>query len=192
MILEGLVTTCDASGRVHLAAMGPEVDEAGVAAGRIDRFVLKPFATSQTAEHLARLGEGVFHATDDVLLIARVVTGAAGSPPACRAAESVQGWVLDSACRAYEFEIVAADRSGERQRLEARVVATHEGRPFVGLNRARHAVVEGAILVTRVHLLGAEEVRRRLAELRVLVEKTGGTREHEAFGLLERSVEGRG
>jgi uncharacterized protein len=72
------------------------------------------------------------------------------------------------------------------------VVATHEGRPFVGLNRARHAVVEGAILVTRVHLLGADEVRRQLAELRVLVEKTGGTREHEAFGLLERSVEGRG
>ena len=192
MILEGLVTTCDADGRMHLAAMGPEVDEAEVAAGRIDRLVLKPFATSQTAVHLARLGAGVFHATDDVLLIARVVTGAAGSPPACRAATAVQGWVLDGVCRAYEFEIVAADRSGERQRLEARVVATHEGRPFVGLNRARHAVVEGAILVTRVHLLGAEEVRRRLAELRVLVEKTGGTREHEAFGLLETSVEGRG
>jgi hypothetical protein len=188
MILEGLVTTCDADGRMHLAAMGPEVDEAEVAAARIDRLVLKPFATSQTAVHLARLGAGVFHATDDVLLIARVVTGAAGSPPACRAATALQGWVLEDVCRAYEFEIVAADRSGERQRLEARVVATHEGRPFVGLNRARHAVVEGAILVTRVHLLGADEVRRRLAELRVLVEKTGGTREHEACGLLERSV----
>ena len=188
MILEGLVTTCDADGRMHLAAMGPEVDEAEVAAARIDRLVLKPFATSQTAVHLARLGAGVFHATDDVLLIAHVVTGVAGSLPACRAATAVQGWVLEDVCRAYEFEIVAADRSGERQRLEARVVATHEGRPFVGLNRARHAVVEGAILVTRVHLLGADEVRRRLAELRVLVEKTGGTREHEAFSLLEARV----
>ena len=97
MILEGLVTTCDADGRMHLAAMGPEVDEAEVAAGRIDRLVLKPFATSQTAVHLARLGAGVFHATDDALLIARVVTGAAGSPPACQAATAVQGWVLDGA-----------------------------------------------------------------------------------------------
>ncbi|MEI6240379.1 MAG: DUF447 domain-containing protein [Planctomycetia bacterium] len=188
MILEGLVTTCDGDGRMHLAAMGPEVDEAAVAAGTIDRLVLKPFATSQTAVNLARLGAGVFHAVDDVLLIARVVTGASAPPPACLPASTVQGWVLDGACRAYEFEVVAADRSAERERLEARVVATHEGRPFVGLNRARHAVVEGAILVTRVHLLGAEEVRRRLAELRVLVAKTGGTREHEAFGLLERSV----
>ena len=173
---------------MHLAAMGPEVDEASVASGRIERLVLKPFATSQTAVNLARLGTGVFHATDDVLLIARVVTGASEPPPACRPASAVPGWVLEGVCRAFEFEIVAADRSAERERLEARVVATHEGRPFVGLNRARHAVVEGAILVTRLHLLGADEVRRRLAELSVLVEKTGGTREEEAFRLLEEYV----
>ena len=184
MILEGLVTTCDVEGRMHLAAMGPEADEADVARGTVARLVLKPFATSQTAANLARLGAGVFHAVDDALLIARVVTGAAGPPPAARPASAVQGWVLEDACRAFEFEIAAADRAGERQRLEARVVATHAGRPFVGLNRATHAVVEGAILVTRVHLLGAEEVRRRLADLAVLVEKTGGKREREAFGLL--------
>jgi len=64
----------------------------------------------------------------------------------------------------------------------------HEGRPFLGFNRARHAVVEGAILVTRLHLLGVDEVRRQLRELAVLVEKTGGPREHEAFGLLEEKV----
>ncbi len=169
---------------MHLSAMGPEVDDAAAASGAIDRLILKPFATSQTAGNLARHGAGVFHATVDALLIARVVTNAPGPEPASRPASAVPGWVLEDACRAYEFEIVAADRSGERQRLEARVVATHEGRPFVGLNRARHAVVEGAILLTRVHLLGIDEVRRRLADLRVLVEKTGGAREHEAFSLL--------
>jgi len=188
MILEGLVTTCDAEGRMHLAAMGPEADETDVARRRIARLVLKPFATSHTATNLARLGAGVFHATDDPLLIARVVTAAAGPPPAARPALAVQGWVLEDACRAFEFEITAADRAGERQRLEARVVATHEGRPFVGLNRATHAVVEGAILVTRVHLLGAEEVGRRLADLALLVEKTGGQRERDAFALLEAHV----
>jgi hypothetical protein len=44
--------------------------------------------------------------------------------------------------------------------------------------------VEAAILVTRVHLLGREEVVRRIEELRVLVDKTGGPREEEAFALL--------
>lgn len=188
MIIEGIVTTCDAAGGVHVAAMGPEVAEAETLGGAFGQLVLKPFETSQTAGNLARLPEGVFHCTDDCLLLARIVTGTLEKPPACRPAELVQGWVLEEMCRAYEFRVEEADRSRERGRLVARVVKEHEGRPFVGFNRARHAVVEGAILVTRLHLLGAEEVGRQLRALKVLVEKTGGAREHEAFQLLESRV----
>ena len=126
----------------------------------------------------------MFHVTDDVLLIANIVTGTLGAAPPARPATAVGGWVLDDACRAWEFVIEAADREGERQRLEARVVAEHVGRPFLGFNRAAHAVVEGCILVTRLHLLGVAEVDRRLADLAPLVEKTGGPREREAFDLV--------
>ncbi len=188
MILEGLVTTTDLAGAMHLAAMGPQVDATAASGNAIEQLLLKPFASSQTGGNLLRLPEGVFHVTDDSLLLARVVTGALAAPPASRPATAVRGWVLEEACRAYEFKVVAADTSQERLRLEARVVAVHEGKPFLGFNRARHAVVEGAILVTRLHLLGAEEVSRQLRELAVIVEKTGGPREHEAFRLLEEKV----
>ena len=191
MILEGLVTTTSPTGAMHLAAMGPQIDDPphGTAGPRsIERLVLKPFASSQTGANLLRQPEGVFHVTDDSLLLARVVTGTLATPPASRPATAVRGWVLEDACRAYEFTVEAADTSQERLRLEARVVAVHEGRPFLGFNRARHAVVEGAILVTRLHLLGTEEVSRQLRELAVLVEKTGGPSEREAFRLLERKV----
>ena len=184
MILEGLVTTTDGAGAMHVAAMGPLVDDSDVAAGRVGRLVLRPFASSQTAAHLAVRPAGVFHVTDDVLLMARVVTGAVPTPPAARAAEAVGGWILEGACRAWEFVIESADRGGERQRLEARVVREHAGRPFLGFNRAAHAVVEGCILVTRLHLSGPGEVADRLAELAPLVEKTGGPREREAFDLV--------
>ena len=188
MILEGLVTTTDPAGAMHLAAMGPHVDPVAGSGHAIEQLLLKPFASSQTGGNLLRLPEGVFHVTDDSLLLARVVTGTLAAPPVSRPATAVRGWVLDEACRAYEFKVVAADTSQERLRLEARVVAVHEGRPFLGFNRARHAVVEGAILVTRLHLLGAEEVSRQLRELAVIVSKTGGPREHEAFRLLEEKV----
>jgi hypothetical protein len=188
MILEGLVTTTDLAGAMHLAAMGPQVDPVAASSNAIEQLLLKPFASSQTGGNLLRLPEGVFHVTDDSLLLARVVTGALAAPPASRPATAVRGWVLDDACRAYEFKVVVADTTQERLRLEARVVAVHEGRPFLGFNRARHAVVEGAILVTRLHLLGADEVRRQFRDLAVLVEKTGGPREHEAFRLLEDKV----
>jgi uncharacterized protein len=187
MILEGIVTTTDEAGRMHVAAMGPAVEEAEVYAGRITRFVLRPFGTSQTAVHLTARPEGVFHLVDDVLLLARTVVGGHEPPPA-RPATAVRGWVLEAACRGYEFQANVVDPAAERLRLDARVVAEHAGRPFIGFNRAAHAVIEGAILVTRLHLTGADEVARRLDELFVLVEKTGGTREHEAFRLLRERV----
>jgi hypothetical protein len=195
MILEGLVTTVAPDGSMHLAAMGPQVDDdfaPGPAGAGGDapprRLLLRPFPSSQTAANLARVPAGVFHVGDDALLLARVVTGALEPPPPARPADRVPGWRLDDCCRAYEFEVESVDAGEARLRLAARVVAVHEGRPFRGLNRAVHAVVEGAILVTRLHLLGRDEVARRLCDLAVLVEKTGGDREREAFALLEARV----
>ena len=190
MILEGLVTTTDPSGGMHLAAMGPTVDAGERAAGRLERLVLRPFPTSRTAAHLLRSQAGVFHLTDDPLLLARVVAGRLPGPPAARSAERVAGFVLADCCRAYEFAVEQVDASGPRLRLEARVVAVHAGRPFLGFNRAAHAVVEAAILVTRLHLLDPADIRRRLDDLATLVEKTGGPREREAFGLLEDAAAG--
>jgi len=188
MILEGLVTTTDPAGGMHLAAMGPAIDEAERRAGRIERLVLRPFPSSQTAANLLRSRAGVFHACDDVLLLARVVAGRLAEPPAARAAGAVAGFLLVDACRAWEFEVDAVDDSGQWLRLEARVVAEHAGRPFLGFNRGAHAVVEAAILVTRLHILEPADVARQFAELAVLVEKTGGPREREAFELLAELV----
>jgi hypothetical protein len=184
MIFEGLVTTTDPAGRLHVAAMGPTLDEAERRAGLITRLVLRPFPTSQTAGNLLRTRAGVFQVTDDVLLLAQVVAGALPAPPAARPATAVAGFVLEDACRAWEFEIESVDDSGQRLVLGARVVAEHAGRPFLGFHRAAHAVVEAAILVTRLHLLEPADVRRQFADLAVLVEKTGGPREREAFHLL--------
>lgn len=189
MILEGLITTRSPDGTPHLAGMGPEVDPDRLRAGGLVELVLKPFATSQTAANLAATPEGVFQTTDDVLLLARTVAGQ-GPAPALQRAEVVDGWRLADACTAWEFRVVAADRTAARQRLTARVVRVHEGRPFQGHVRARHAVVEAAILVTRLHMIPAAEVAARLAELALLVEKTGGPEEREAFAILARRVAG--
>lgn len=180
MILEGLVTSCEIDGSLHLAAMGPEVPDAR----RLDHLVLKPFAGSRTADLLAATPEGVFHLTDDVLLLARVVTGGLTEPPVARPATKVRGWLLADACEAFEFRIAEADTSGQRARLTAEIVARHSVRPFRGFNRAAHAVVEAAILFSRLHLLGAAEIQRQLGLLQPLIDKTAGEREREAFELI--------
>lgn len=186
MILEGLVTTTSADGCPHLAPMGPTVDGPDFAS-----LLLRPFPTSQTYRNLVRHGEGVLHVTDDVLLLATAAVGEGGSLPSVVAAERVRGFVLAGSCRAYEFVVRSVDDSEQRVRVEAEVVHTHRLRDFFGFNRAKNAVVEAAILATRLHLLPAAEVASEFARLRLIVDKTGGPTEHEAMAFLE-AYRGRG
>ncbi len=187
MILEGLLTTRTADGDVHIAAMGPEVMDSR----SMTHLILKPFQGSRTSSLLISQPEGVFHLTDNVLLFAQAVTGVPYNRPQTRPADSVNGWILEDACEAFEFRIEQADTTGERCRLHARIQKSHLIRPFRGFNRAAHAVIEAAILFSRLHLLDAEEVQSQLATLQSLVTKTAGEQERQAFDLILDQTEKR-
>jgi hypothetical protein len=155
----------------------------------MERFILRPFPTSQTYRNLKAHGEGVLHVTDDVLLVARAVVGPVEPLPPLLPASRVAGHVLAGACRYYEFRVSGMDERTERVRIEAEVVHSGRLRDFFGFNRAKHAVVEAAILASRVHLLARAEIEAEFRKLRVLVEKTGGAQEHEAFAFLWEYVQ---
>jgi uncharacterized protein len=181
-ILEGLLTTVDPDGSMHLAPMGPRIDPDG------RRLLLRPFPTSHTFRNLKARSEGVLHVTDDVLLLARAALGEA-LPQAARAAERVNGFVLTGACRFMEFVVKSLDESGERVQIEAEVVHAGAIRDFWGFNRGKHAVLEAAILATRFHLLDLDEVAAEYKRLQTIVEKTGGAAEHEAFAFLQQHLD---
>lgn len=178
MILEGIVTSLDAGGALNVAPMGPIVDES------MTRLRLRPYQSSRTYQNLKATGCGVLHVVDDVLLIARAAIGRLGPVPETFPAEKITGRVLKAACRWYEFQVETLDDSQERTEIEARVVHMGRLRDVFGFNRARHAVLEAAILATRVHILPLVEILAEFERLRVPVEKTAGDREREAFGLL--------
>lgn len=179
MILEGLITTLNADGSPHLAPMGPRVE------ADFSRFVLRPFPTSGTYRNLLAHPEGVLHITDDALLIAKAALGAVDPLPAMKPAEKVRGFVLIEACRYFEFQVRSVDDSGERVSIEAEVVHTERQRDFWGFNRAKHAVLEAAILATRMHLIPHAEIATEFQKLRVIAIKTGGPAEWEAMDFLE-------
>lgn len=180
MILEGLVTTTNADGTPHLAPMGPRIDN--------DQLLLRPFPTSHTCQNLQRHREGVFHLSDDALLIAKGAIGQIDTMPSCRRAEKVDGFVLSDACRAFEFRVELIDTSEQRVRMTATIVNALSLRDFLGFNRAKHAILEAAILATRLHILDLDEVRRDYAKFRIIVEKTGGPAEYEAMTMLEKHL----
>lgn len=183
MILEGIVTTRNDDGTVNVAPMGPLVDES------LQTLILRPFRSSTTYANLKRTGEGVLHVTDDVLLIARAAIDQLDKPPETFPAIEVDGAVLQDACRWFEFRVTSLDDVTDRTCIEAEVIHTGHLREFFGFNRAKHAVIEGAILATRLHLLPRGDVQAELDRLAVLVEKTAGPNERQAFQLLQEFVD---
>ena len=181
MIVETIVTTQDQEGRINFAPMGVEWGE--------EIIILKPFLETTTFRNLRAGGAAVVNLTDDVMLFAQ---GAISSPEfPSQPAVAVPGVVLQAACSWRELEVITLDATPPRSRIEARVV--HRGfiREFIGFNRARHAVLEAAILATRTHLLPKEQIREEFARLQVIVDKTAGPREHEAMALLTSYVQTR-
>ena len=102
----------------------------------------------------------------------------AKSPTApTRPAVRVHGRVLEDCCRYYEFKVTALDESEERARFEVETRCSAGVRDVFGFNRAQHAVIETAILATRLDFLPPDAVAADLERYRVLVDKTGGDRE---------------
>ena len=182
MILEGVVTTLELDGAIRVAPMGPIVEPGW------QRLVLRPFTSSRTFANLKRTRQGVFHVTDDVELIAQAAVDQLAEAPPARAADSIQGMILVDACRWYSFQVESVDERDLRASLSCRVVESGFQREFAGFCRAKHAVIEAAILATRIHLLPAAPLRAELARLMPLVEKTGGAAEQRAFALLKHYI----
>jgi hypothetical protein len=182
ILLESIVTTLNEDGGPHVAPMGPIVD-----AG-FTRLLLRPFRTSVTYQNLKRTREGVLHVTDDVELFARAAVGQLTELPPLVPATAVRGVILENACRWYAFRVISIDDRDERTEIVAETVDQGRQRDFFGFNRAKHAVIEAAILATRLDFIDAGEVQAEFDRLAAPITKTGGHQERNAFEFLKQYV----
>ena len=182
MIIESIVTTMDAEGRVNCAPMGVEWGD--------DVIVLKPFLDTATYRNVVATGAAVVNLIDDARVFARAAISNPEYP--AKPAAVVRGVVLASGCSWRELTVRSIDSSPPRSRIDMTVVHRGVTREFIGFNRARHAVLEAAIYATRLHLLSREFIESEMARLQVIVDKTAGPDEHEAMTLLTDYVRSRG
>ena len=189
MVIEGIITTENSDGTMHVAPIGPHVDP------HLTDWTLKPFQSSTTFENLRSTSRGVFHIVDDSLLMAAAVLGLCNEPESeyrselCDATHLTNvGWILNRSCRAVGLAVNAWDFTAPR--ATASCIATHrETRSeFWGWNRARHSILELAILASRVHILDKKIVVEELERHRIIVEKTAGPREFAAWELLKKHL----
>ena len=180
MIRECIVITQSRAGAVHIAPLG--LIEEG------EHLVIAPFRPSLTLDNLRENPFAVANYTDDVLVFAGCLTGR--REWSTKPATKVPGAVLEQALAHAELQVVAITEDEQRPRFRCAVIHEENHRPFHGFNRAQAAVVEAAILVSRLHMLPPEKIEREIGYLRIAVDKTAGVRERQAWDwLMERIAE---
>jgi uncharacterized protein len=83
-----------------------------------------------------------------------------------------------------ELAVAEVTADEERPRFRCRVVHRAAHAPFEGFNRAKAAVVEAAILASRLDFLPRAKVEAEIAYLEIAVGKTAGAAEEEAWGWI--------
>lgn len=178
MIHEIIVTTQNADGGVHIAPMGVR--------RQAERVVIAPFRPSGTLLNLERSGVAVLNHCEDVRIFAGCLTGRRDWPT--RDASVVPGRYLEAALVHVELEIERVEADEVRPRFFCIERHREVHGAFSGYNRARAAVLEAAILISRLDRLPPEQVDLELAYLRNAVDKTAGEHEREAWQWLQDAV----
>jgi uncharacterized protein len=144
--------------------------------------VLAPFRPSRTLDNLREHPFAVISHTEDVRIFAGCLTGRRDWP--VRPATAVRGVVIEGAHFHQELAVSEVEEDATRPRFRCRVVHEAVHGPFRGFNRAQAAVIEAAILISRLEMLPMDKIEREMAYLAIAVEKTAGPREREAWSWL--------
>jgi hypothetical protein len=183
-IFETIITTRSLGGGVHVAPMG--LRYVG------EQVLLKPFKPSTTLDNILALGTAVLNLVTDVRVFAGCVTGRRDWPtePALASDLYQSPEPVRLSCALGHRVLRLVERRDDPQRPDLWMA---QGRHvqhahFRGFNRAQAAVIEGAVLVSRLHLLPAEKIDTEMQYLQIAIDKTAGPHELEAWEWLQQAV----
>lgn len=176
--IEVIFSTLDEDGQPNFAPMGVTWGE--------KELIVRPFRNTDTCRNLVATGCSVANVTDNVLLFAQSALSDPVFPHFD--ARQVRSVVLKDVC--YWHELIVTEVGGDDRRAEIRCRVVGQGwqRDFLGFSRAKNAVIEAAILATRLHLRDHAEVQDEYRRYQEIVDKIGGDQEREAMRYLRDYV----
>ena len=182
VIYETVVSTVARDGTPHVAPMGVRYRRAETGTD----VILMPFKPSTTLANIVADGHAVLNIVTDTRVFAGSVTGRRTWP--LQPAERIVGVRL--ACALNHVELALAELQDDPQRPVLRMARVFEAQhaPYIGFNRAQAAVIEGAVLVSRLHMLPAAKVDTDMNYLQIAIDKTAGPEEREAWAWLTEAV----
>ena len=179
MILETIITTVDTDGKAHITPFGIRMQEGLV--------MISPYKPSVTLDNILATQSAVMNLTDDVRVFAAALTKRQAWEVI--PADKIIGVRLANTLAHKELKLASVKQDDTRPELFLEVIHEVQHQPFQGFNRAQAAVIELAVLVSRLHLLPKEKIEAELQYLQIAINKTAGEHELEAWGWLVEKVD---
>lgn len=179
MIYETIVSTVNAQGDVHVTPFGIRMQDGLV--------VISPYKPSTTLQNILTSGQAVLNLTDDVRVFAGALVGRQAW--SLLPAKKIVGYRLSDTLAHKELKLLKVEDDLVRPQLFLEIVHVAQYASFQGFNRAQAAVIELAVLVSRLKRLPMEKIQHEMDYLRIAIEKTAGERELEAWSWLVEAVE---
>lgn len=178
MIYETIISTIDALGNAHVTPFGISMHD--------DLVVISPYKPSTTLDNILATENAVMNLTDDV----RVFAGALTKRQAWTLlpASKLTGFRLADTLAHKELKLVKVIDDALRPQLFMEILHADQHQAFNGFNRAQAAVIELAVLVSRLTRLPMEQIKQDITYHTIAIEKTAGARELEAWGWLMEAV----
>jgi uncharacterized protein len=176
-IVEIILVSQNSDGSAHLAPFGIRY--------RDKEVLIAPYKPSITLENLLSGRSATINMTSDVRIFAGAVTGRYEAP-----VKDYDGvWGLEGASRVQQIELDRVFDDPIRPELYFKLGHQYILDGFDGFNRASHAVLELSILVTRLNRLPIQEVRMQMNQLQIILDKTAGEKELEAWRWLQDAID---
>ena len=179
MIFETIISSVNSQGEAHVAPFGIQIQD--------DLVVISPYKPSVTLENILATQHAVLNLTDDVRVFAGAITRRQAW--SLLPAEKITGHRLADTLGHQELRLVKVVDDASRPQLFLEVLHEVQHQPFKGFNRAQAAVVELAVLASRLHLLTKDKVLSEIDYLQIAIDKTAGDRELQAWRWLTEKVE---
>lgn len=179
MILETIITSIDHDGKPHVAPFGVRLEN--------ENIIISPYKPSHTLENILASNVAVMSNTDDVRVFAGALTGR--QPWTLIPTNQVNGFRLKNCLAHTELQLLKVRDDALRPQLVMQQIISENHAAFKGFNRAQAAVLELAVLVSRLDRLPKARVESELQYLQIAIDKTAGEIEHEAWSWLIEKIQ---
>jgi uncharacterized protein len=179
MIFETIISSTDLAGNPHITPFGVRFEGENV--------IIAPYKPSATLDNILATKCATMNLTDDVRVFAGAICKQHYLPPLQPNSHAAPR--LTDCLAHVELELLEVRDDAIRPQLVMKKVAEFNHKPFAGFNRAQAAVIELAVLVSRLHMLPREKIDSELKYLQIAIDKTAGEREVEAWGWLIEKID---